>query len=54
MNLQNLLEKPENSLERIHGRELATAAYLLERHGYTFLAGEIKELALQILRYKDE
>ncbi|CAB4133239.1 hypothetical protein UFOVP257_92 [uncultured Caudovirales phage] len=50
MTLDNLLDKPSCSLEPVHGRELMTVAYLLKYHGYTFLAGEVKELAEQILK----
>ena len=54
MTLDNLLDKPANSHERIHGRELMTVAYLLSHHGYTFLSKEVKELAKQILESSDE
>lgn len=49
MTLNNILDQALGNLEPIHGRELMTAAYLLNYHGYTFLAEQVRELAEQVL-----
>lgn len=50
MTLENLLDKPSDVYDPIHGRELMTVAYLLKYHGYDFLATQVKELAKQVLK----